>query len=231
MELKLKGREKSKQSISLVTHYNPQEVISEQYRLIRTNILFSSIDKEIKSIIVTSPEPSDGKSTTAANLAVVLAQQGKRVILVDSDLRRPSLHYSFRVSNLVGLTNVLRKEELLLDAIAQTDVSNLEVLTSGDIPPNPSELLNTKAMEHLMKELKAMYDFVVYDTPPLIAVTDAQIIANRCDGVVMVVASGKTHKQSALRAKEMLETAKAKILGVVLNGTETKAADGYSKYS
>lgn len=231
MNRKSKVKDKSKKLISLISHYNPQEVTAEQYRLIRTNILFSAIDQEIKSILVTSPEPADGKSTTAANLSIVLAQQGKKVLLVDSDLRRPSIHYSFQVSNLVGLTNVLRKEKKLVDAISVTHVPNLEVLTCGDIPPNPSELLNTLAMENLMKELEEIYDFVVYDTPPVIAVTDAQIIANRCDGVVMVVASGKTHRDRALWAKEQLEKAKSRILGVVINGVETKASDYYGKYS
>jgi len=181
--------------------------------------------------MVTSPEPADGKSTTALNLSIVLAQQGKRVLLVDTDLRKPSIHYSFQASNIVGLTNILTKETDLEGAISNTFVPNLEILTSGDIPPNPSELLNSKAMEKLMQELENRYDYIVYDTPPVLAVTDAQIIANRCDGVVMVVASGKTHKERALKAKELLEKAKSRILGVVVNGVESKKTEYYSQYS
>lgn len=224
-------RNRNKNTIPLIAHHHPREIISEQYRLIRTNILFSSVDEEITSIMVTSPEPADGKSTTALNLSIVLAQQGKRVLLVDTDLRKPSIHYSFQASNIVGLTNILTKETDLEGAISNTFVPNLEILTSGDIPPNPSELLNSKAMEKLMQELENRYDYIVYDTPPVLAVTDAQIIANRCDGVVMVVASGKTHKERALRAKELLEKAKSRILGVVVNGVESKKTEYYRQYS
>lgn len=223
-------KDRNKRGIPLIAHHNPKEVISEQYRLIRTNILFSSVDEEVKSIMITSPEPADGKSTTALNLSIVLAQQGKKVLLVDADLRKPSIHYSFQVSNITGLTNVLTKETDLEGAISTTYIPNLEILTCGDIPPNPSELLNSKAMEKLMKKLEEMYDYVVYDSPPVLAVTDAQIIANRCNGVVLVIASGKTHKERALRAKELLAKAKSKILGVVINGVDSKKTEFYSQY-
>lgn len=225
-----RSKPKNRGIIPLIAHHNPREVISEQYRLIRTNILFSSVDEEVKSIMITSPEPADGKSTTALNLSIVLAQQGKKVLLVDADLRKPSIHYSFQVSNITGLTNVLTKETDLEGAISTTYIPDLEILTCGDIPPNPSELLNSKAMEKLMKKLEEMYDYVVYDSPPVLAVTDAQIIANRCNGVVLVIASGKTHKERALRAKELLEKAKSKILGVVINGVDSKKTEFYSQY-
>lgn len=230
MKPRTKSKNKSKGIIPLIAHNHPREVISEQYRQIRTNILFSSVDEEIKSIMITSPEPADGKSTTAINLSIVLAQQGKRVLLVDADLRKPTIHYSFRVSNLTGLTNLLTKEIDLDKAISTTYIPNLEILTCGDIPPNPSELLNSKSMKKIMKELEDMYDYVVYDSPPVLAVTDAQIIANRCNGVVLVIASGKTHKEQALRAKELLEKAKSKILGVVINGVEAKNTEIYQQY-
>lgn len=227
---KNKNRNKSRGIIPLIAHNHPREVISEQYRQIRTNILFSSVDEEIKSILITSPEPADGKSTTAINLSIVLAQQGKRVLLVDADLRKPTIHYSFRVSNLTGLTNLLTKEIDLDKAISTTYIPNLEILTCGDIPPNPSELLNSKSMKKIMKELEDLYDYVVYDSPPVLAVTDAQIIANRCNGVVLVIASGKTHKEYALRARELLEKAKSKILGVVINGVDSKNTEIYKQY-
>nr|WP_045519155.1 CpsD/CapB family tyrosine-protein kinase [Neobacillus niacini] len=228
--MKRKSKNKTKKTVYLIVNENPKSPITEQYRLIRNNIHFSSVDKEIKSIVVTSPEPSDGKTTTAANLAIVLTQQGKRVLLVDTDLRKPSVHYAFNTSNLDGITSVLTKEINLDFAIAKTNVPNLDILTSGPIPPNPLELLDSKAMELVMEELKDMYEYIVFDTPPILAVTDAQILGNKCDGVVLVVASGKTHKDQARKAKDMLEKAKCQLLGVVVNGVESKK-NGYGHYS
>ena len=228
--LKRRPRNNNRRTVQLIAHSNPKLPITEQYRQIRTNIQFSSVDKEIKSIMVTSPEPGDGKSTTAANLAIVLAQQGKSVLLVDTDLRRPSVHYAFNISNLNGLTRVLTRDINLEDAICKTYVHNLEILTCGPIPPNPSELLSSKAMDNVMEELNGKFDIVVYDTPPVLAVTDPQILANKCDGVVMVVASGKTLKDHAIKAKELLESAKCRLIGVVLNGIETSKRAYYKEY-
>ncbi len=224
-------RKSEKRIIPLVAHTHPKLPITEQFRLIRTNLLFSSVDKEIKLLVVTSPDSGDGKSTTAANLAIVLAQQGKQVLLVDTDLRKPSVHYAFKVSNLTGLTNILTREITLNEGIKSTVIPDLFVLTSGQIPPNPSELLGTKCMELLMEEMKNQFDYVVFDTPPILAVTDAQIIANKCDGVVLVVASGKTHRDKALKAKELLAKAKSHLLGVVVNGVGSKKSQYYRQYS
>lgn len=231
MSRRLRTEDRNKSRIPLIAHTKPREVISEQLRQIRTNILFSAVDKEIKSIMITSPEPSDGKSTVSSNLSIVLSQQEKRVLLVDTDLRKPTVHYSFSASNIVGLTSILTKEVDLEGAISKTYIPNLDILTSGPIPPNPSELLNSKAMETLMKNLNERYEYIVYDTPPLLAVTDPQIIANRCDGVVMVVASRKTSKDRALKAKELLEKAKARIIGVIVNRVESKKGEYFSSYS
>lgn len=225
-KLNLKG----KRVIQLIAHNNPKLPISEQYRLIRTNILFSSVDKQLKTIMVTSPEPAEGKSTTVANLAIVLAQQGKSVLLVDADLRKPSIHYAFHISNIYGLTSVLTKRATIGIAISESYVPHLHVLTSGPIPPNPSELLNSNAMETLIQELQVQFDYVLFDTPPVLAVTDAQVLANKCDGVVMVVASGKTQKEQALKAKELLEKAKSPLLGVVVNGIESSNSEYYRAY-
>jgi capsular exopolysaccharide synthesis family protein len=225
--LSRKIKNKEKDALNLIAYNNPKSSITEQYRQIRNNILYSSVDKEIKSIVVTSPEPSDGKSTTAANLAIVLAQQGKQVLLVDADLRKPSVHYAFNVSNIDGLTSVLTRKSSLDKAISKTYVTNLSILTSGTIPPNPSELLDSKAMEMIMEELKTTFEFIVYDTPPILAVIDSQIMANKCDGVIVVVASGKTHRDVAMKAKGLLEKVKAPLLGVVVNGVESKNG-GYS---
>ncbi|MEY8733666.1 CpsD/CapB family tyrosine-protein kinase [Peribacillus frigoritolerans] len=213
--------------MNLIAKTNPKSPITEQYRLIRTNIQFSSVDKELKTIVVTSSEPNDGKSTTAANLAVVLAQEEKKVLLVDADLRKPAVHYAFNLSNIHGLTSVLTKKMDLRKTILNSNVLNLDILTSGPIPPNPSELLNSKAIETAIDELKGMYDYIIFDTPPVLVVPDSQIVANKCDGVIMVVASGKTNKQSAVKAKELLVKANTALLGVVLNGVETDNSNYY----
>ncbi len=220
------GRKDEKQ-VNLIAQTNPKSPITEQYRLIRTNIQFSSVDKEIKTIVVTSAEPNDGKSTTAANLAIVLAQEEKKVLLVDADLRKPSIHYAFNLSNIHGITSVLTKKMDLRKTISNSNVPNLDILTSGPIPPNPSELLNSKAIETVINELKGIYDYIIFDTPPVLIVTDSQIVANKSDGVIMVVASGKTNKQSAVKAKELLEKANTALLGVVLNGIESNTSNYY----
>ncbi|MGG6433224.1 CpsD/CapB family tyrosine-protein kinase [Anoxybacillus sp. D401a] len=215
---------------SLITKTNPKSPISEQYRTIRTNILFSVVDRPLRSLMVTSSAPAEGKSTTVANLAVVFAQQGKKVLLVDADLRKPTVHYTFRKDNHVGVTNVLTKQAPFQTAVKETDVDNLFVLTSGPIPPNPAELLGSSAMEELLAEAYKQFDLVLFDTPPVLAVTDAQILANQCDGTILVVHSGKTEIEAAQKAKELLINAKGKLLGVVLNQKKQKESSYYYYY-
>ncbi|AKU26587.1 CpsD/CapB family tyrosine-protein kinase [Anoxybacillus geothermalis] len=215
---------------NLITFDDPKSPISEQYRTIRTNIQFSFIDEPLQSLMVTSSAPSEGKSTTAANLAVVFAQQGKKTVLIDADLRKPTVHYTFRLNNYTGLTSVLTNAVPLLSALQGTAIENLTVLTAGPIPPNPAELLSSKMMDRLFHELKEIYDLVIFDTPPVLAVTDAQILANKCDGTVLVVASGKTETDAAVKAKELLEAANAKIVGVVLNQRKQREGSGYYYY-
>ncbi|THE09492.1 polysaccharide biosynthesis tyrosine autokinase [Bacillus timonensis] len=219
------------QNRSLVTMLNPKSPISEQYRTIRTNIEFSTVDEEMRTIMVTSSGPGEGKSTTTNNIAVVFAQQGKKVLLVDSDLRKPTVHYSFRINNHTGLTNVLTKQETLINAVQATEQENLFVLTSGPIPPNPAELLGSKAMDQFINEVKGLFDVVVFDTPPVLAVTDGQVLANKVDGVVVVVSSGKTETEAALKAKETLMNSKAKLLGVVLNNIKRTESQYYYYYA
>ncbi|ASS89477.1 CpsD/CapB family tyrosine-protein kinase [Aeribacillus pallidus] len=215
---------------TLITALNPKSPISEQYRTIRTNIQFSSVDHEIRSIMITSTGPGEGKSTTAENLAVVFAQQGKQVLLIDADLRKPTVHYTFRLQNIHGLTSVLLRNATLQEAVSVSEVDHLDVLTSGPIPPNPAELLSSRSMVELLKEAYDQYDIVIIDSPPLLAVADAQILANQVDASIMVVASGKTEREAALKGKESLLSAKSKLLGVVLNGKPQKDSHYYYYY-
>jgi capsular exopolysaccharide synthesis family protein len=225
-----KKRQLTNNKRKLITKYDPKSPISEQYRTIRTNIQFASVDQEIRSILVTSSGPMEGKSTTAANLAVVFAQQGKSVLLVDADLRKPTVHYTFSQTNTFGLTNILTKQLTLREAVNNTDEKNLFVLTSGPIPPNPAELLSSRMMEQFLVEVYEEFDLVIFDTPPVLAVTDAQVLANHCDGTVLVVSSEKTEIEQAQKAKEALEKSKAKLLGVVLNNKKVKQSSYYYYY-
>lgn len=217
-------------SRTLVTHTSSRSPVSEQYKTIRTNIQFSSLDQQIRSIVVTSSGPAEGKSTTAANLAVVFAQQGKKVLLMDGDMRKPTVHYTFQLPNLTGLTNVLSKQTEFANAIKKTEVENLSVLVTGPIPPNPAELLGSQSMDKLMEDLYDAYEVILIDTPPVLAVTDAQILANKCDGTILVVNSGRTHVDAAVKAKDLLETVNAKLLGVVLNQKKMSDSNYYYYY-
>ncbi|PAD22641.1 capsular biosynthesis protein [Terribacillus saccharophilus] len=215
---------------SLITKFNPKSPISEQYRTIRTNIEFASVDATMRSLLVTSSGPSEGKSSTTANLAVVFAQQGKKVLLIDADLRKPTVHYTFKLDNRAGLSTVLVGEKPLEEATKETDVPNLDILTCGPIPPNPSELLGSNAMKQLIKKAQETYDMVIFDTPPVLAVTDAQILANTCDGALIVVRSEQTEYDAIQKAKELLEPAHAKLLGIVLNDVAQKKSNTYYYY-
>ncbi|WP_409295949.1 CpsD/CapB family tyrosine-protein kinase [Peribacillus sp. SCS-26] len=214
----------------LVTQHNPKSPISEQYKTIRTNIQFSSVDQEMQTILVTSSGPGEGKSTTVANLAVVFAQAGKRVLLVDGDLRKPTVHYTFSFTNTFGLTNVLTRQKEFEEVVKVSEVENLDILTSGPIPPNPAELLGSKSMDELIRTVRGMYDIIIFDTPPVLAVTDSQILANISDGVILVVSSGRTENEMAVKAKELLEGVNAKMVGVVLNNKDIKESSYYYYY-
>ncbi|MDH2881557.1 CpsD/CapB family tyrosine-protein kinase [Bacillus cytotoxicus] len=215
------GKKKKRQPLKqLATYRQPKSNISEQYRNIRTNIEFTSVDHQIRSIIFTSASPGEGKTITAANLAVVFGQQGKKVLLIDADMRKPAMHQMFQVDNIFGLTNVLTHSERLEKCIQTTAVDHLHFLPCGPIPPNPAELLGSKSMQELLAQAYSMYDLVIFDLPPILAVTDAQIMANQCDASILVVRSESTEKEAAIKAKNLLESAKGKLLGVVLNDRE-----------
>lgn len=215
---------------TLVTALYPQDPLSEAYRMIRTNLSFSAIDAQIQSILFTSAVPGEGKSTTLANLAVTLAQSGKRTLLVDGDLRKPSLHHFFRCGNHVGLTSALVNAGRLQDSIQNTDISNLYLLASGPLPPNPSELLSSSTMRKLIVHLYEQFDYVLVDGPPLLLATDAQVLSGLVDGVVLVVKSASTKKEQVLKAKDLLVKANASILGVVLNQKKYNSGDDYAYY-
>lgn len=213
----------------LWAHKHPRSAVAEAYRTLRTNLGFASLDRPCRSILVTSAGPGDGKSTTAANLAVVLAQAGNRVMLVDCDLRKPAQHRIFEVENQRGLTNCLLQnldpEEVSHRGLAE----NLALLTSGPIPPNPAELVGSERVRALWPSLLGRYDYVIVDSPPVLAVTDASLLAAQLEGVLLVVRA-HTRVEVVREAKEQLEKASARIIGVVLNQVKMPSRDYHYYY-
>ena len=216
-----------KYGVGLVTYTDPTGQISEQFKTVRTNIQFSSAGKQLKSILFTSSEPSEGKSTVSNNMAVTWADQGTKILLVDADLRRPTVHKSFSVSNRAGLTNYLSGSLKLMDIVQPTVIDNLDVISSGPIPPNPAELLGSDRVQILLDELDEKYDLIVFDAPPVNTVTDSQLLAARVDGTILVVPQGIADKNGVRRAKQLLETVHANILGAVMNRVTAQKSEGY----
>lgn len=215
--------------IDLITHYDALSPISEGYRAIRINLQFAGADKTLQVVGVTSSSPGEGKSTTVANLAIVMAQDNKKVLLIDCDLRKPTQHKKFEIEQ-DGLTNTLVRGKAL-DALVQHDVfPNLDILTSGPIPPNPSELLGSHKMAEVIAWARDHYDYVLIDLPPILAVADAAVIGNMVDGVLMVVASGSMTPNEAMDAKKRLQQAGVNILGVILNKMPQQRRYGYYQY-
>ncbi|WP_320186734.1 CpsD/CapB family tyrosine-protein kinase [Macrococcoides caseolyticum] len=214
----------------LITHLYPKSTISEQYRMIRSNIMFSGVDKEIKKLVVTSAAPSAGKSTTAANIAVAYAQAGKKVLLIDGDLRKPTVQYTFETKNVFGLSNLITDQIGLEQAVQNTPVENLSIMTSGPIPPNPSELLASKRFKELILNFEEHFDMIIIDTPPVLAVTDAVIMSNVVDGTILVTNVEINNKHHLVKAKEVLQKSEANILGIVLNNVEKSSKDDYYYY-
>lgn len=205
-------------SESIIAFTHPRDPLSEAYRVLRTNLGFSAIDGALRSIVVTSGSPGEGKSTTAANLAIVMAQAGKRVVVIDSDLRRPVQHKILSVGNNRGLTTALLDNETPVTFHLQnTKIKGLRVLTSGPIPPNPAEILSSQRMNHLIDELYDEADILVFDTPPVLTVTDAAVLSPRVDGTIFVVHVGKTRRDTLAQAVERVMKTNAHPLGVVLN--------------
>ncbi len=214
----------------LVTSVNPKSVVSEQFRTMRTNINFTMPDEELRTILFTSASPGDGKSTIVANTAVVFAEEGKRVLLVDADMRRPSVHYTFHLTNTIGLSNLLTSQKTLIEATSPSEIDGLDIITCGPIPPNPAELLGSRRMDIVLVEMKEKYDIILFDAPPVLSVTDAQILSNKCDGTILVMNTGETKKKEIIRTKEVLISSQATIIGGVLNNFVLDKDQNYYQY-
>jgi non-specific protein-tyrosine kinase len=209
----------------------PRSGVAEGYRMLRANIEFASVDAPVKTLLVTSAVPNEGKTVTAANIAVVFAQAGRRVLLVDADLRKPSVHTIFGLPNGQGLTTMLRGETMTPEVVSHaTEQANLRILTTGPLPPNPAELLGSHRMQSVLGLLKESADLVVFDSPPLQAVTDAAVLSSFSDGALLVVDAGHSRRRAVRQAYQALERAGANVLGVVLNRVAEKSSFDYAGY-
>ena len=215
-------------------HHEPKSLIAECTRVIRTNLLFMSPDKPFKRMLITSSGPQEGKSTTVINLGIAMAQSGNKVLLIDTDMRRPRLHKAFGVPNDIGVSSLLVGDGNIDSAIKTTEVPGLFLLSCGPVPPNPAELLHTKSFADLLEQLGTRFDRIVLDSPPVGAVSDAVVLATLVDGVVMVLKAGKTQSDTARRTVRMLRDVKAPLFGAVLNDVDlerTKYGDYYYGYA
>lgn len=220
--------------IDFITHYDSRSPVSEAYRAIRTNLQFAGAGKQLKTLVFTSAVLHEGKSTTVANLAIVMGQDDKKILLIDCDMRKPVVHRRFGLLNR-GLSNCFA-EDLPLKEVIQADVfPNLDVVTSGPVPPNPAELLGSKKMKALLQEAAEAYDYVFLDMPPVLAVTDAVLMSNllmssQVDGTVLVLGSGDISPDEGKQAQSVLEKVHANILGVILNKVPQHHKSGYYYY-
>jgi non-specific protein-tyrosine kinase len=214
----------------LIAVDKPRSPIAESYRTLRTNVNFSSIDHDLGKLLVSSPEPGEGKTTTVCNLAIVMAQNNKRVIVLDCDLRNPKIHKFFEVSNRLGLSDLLSDTNITLEDVLQPlDIPGLKVITTGGLPPNPAELLGSNKMRNLLEELSKIADVILVDSPPTLAVTDAAVLAPLMDGVLIVAYPGRTHEGALARALSQMAKTQARVLGMVLNNVGAKGNTyGYS---
>jgi capsular exopolysaccharide synthesis family protein len=221
----------SKEVVELVTQVRPQSQMAESYRALRTSLLLTSLGAPPKVILVTSALPQEGKTTTSINCAIVLAQKGTRVLLIDADLRRPSIHKTLGMGPRTGLSNVLTGNSTLAQAIVRSTIlPSLFVLPAGTPPPNPAELLASSNMKDVLAELREQYDHIVVDTPPTLSVTDAVVMSTRADAVVLVIRSGQTTKQALRRSRELLGQVNARVAGVLLNAVDLSSPDYYYYY-
>jgi len=221
----------SKEAVELITQVRPQSQMAESYRALRTSLLLSNLGAPPKVIMVTSALPQEGKTTTSINCAVVLAQKGIRVLLIDADLRRPSIHKTLGMGPRSGLSNVLTGSATLEGAITRSTIlTNLDILPAGTPPPNPAELLASTNMRDVLDQLRGRYDHIVVDTPPTLSVTDAVVLSPRADAIVLVIRSGQTTKQALRRSRDILMQVNAKVSGVLLNAVDLSSPDYYYYY-
>ena len=221
----------SREAVELVTQSRPQSQMAESYRALRTSLLLTSLGGPPKVILVTSALPQEGKTTTSINTAIVLAQKGTRVLLIDADLRRPSIHKTLGMGPKTGLSNVLTGNATLQQAVVRSSIlPTLFVLTAGTPPPNPAELLASSNMRDILAELREQYDHIIVDTPPTLSVTDAVVMSTRADAVVLVIRSGQTTKQALRRARDLLMQVNARVAGVLLNAVDLTSPDYYYYY-
>lgn len=214
----------------IVTRDDPKSPAAEAFRTLRTNLQFSGLDRPLRTLLITSAGPGEGKTTISANLAVAVAQSGSKVILMGADLRRPAVHSAMGASNAVGVTSVLTGHVSWEDALQPTEIEGLYLLPSGPIPPNPAELLASQRMSDLVDQLKAASDMLIIDAPPVIAVTDAGVLSRLVDGTLLVVSAGITPREIAKAAKEQLQQVGARILGIVVNRLDEESGYYYYYY-
>lgn len=222
---------RDKKTVSrLICYSNPRSQVSEAYRTLRTNIHFTA--SNLQTMIVTSAEPGEGKTTTISNLAIVFAQSGKKVLLLDGDLRKPSVHRVFRLSNTNGLSDVLLGQIEVEEAIQRIDEIGMDVIPAGKSPDTPTELISSSRMREVLAWLTMRYDLVLIDTPPLLPVTDSQVFSTFVDGVLIVIRSGKARREHVKKAKSLLDHVGAKVIGVVLNDKKRGSKDrAYYEYA
>ncbi|WP_430791428.1 CpsD/CapB family tyrosine-protein kinase [Virgibacillus flavescens] len=215
--LKRKRRSDSVKKGNLITYSNPDSLVSDQFRAIRTNIKFLTEKRNNRLFIITSPSEGEGKSITTANLAVSMAQQKEKVLLIDANVREPVIHEIFRIPNELGLTSILTGKAKLENAIQRTGIGKLEILTSGATLFNPAELLGNEQMTNLLRTISELYDIVLIDSPSVLESTETRVLANQCDGVVLVVNRGKTDIEKTIESRRVLELAHARLVGAIIN--------------
>lgn len=225
-----KKKKQTQHGRKLVISTNTKSIVAEQFRTVRENIKFAMKDKKYKSILITSTSIGEGKSTISSNIAISFAQEGKKVLLIDADLRKPTMHYTFNKSVSPGITNLLMSNWSIADVIKDSGVGGLDLITCGPMPSNPAELLGSSSMDKFISEMILLYDLVIFDAPPMLSVADSQILSSKCDGTILVIRSGTTEKKNLLKVREVLEASNAQVIGLILNHFKLEKDHYYYQY-